>query len=357
MALLSYLKGRSNYPYAVARVQAKRGKLIPRAEYAKILKMDISEITRFLEESTYQTEVDELSSRFRGLDLLEAALAVNQERTFASVRHMLSGEAKDIIGAFLTRNLVEAIKAVLRGKNVGATREELLGEMLLEDLDTYNIFDDVLRDDVKSVEDVITAFERQGGLAARWAKVLRAVPEGATLNVYEDALDKAYFAELLVSADEFSDKGAGALLGFVRREIDSVNLKNVVRWVGAKAEGDFTPYIIPGGYALKIDDLVALSGHKDLDAFDDAIQDTRLPDDFKQGVSASASSGRQGPLALAIRSAFFASVDKLSHAHPLSVLPILVFLVRKQQEVLTIRALARGKAAGLSEERLQEMVA
>ncbi len=356
MALALFSKGRSNYPYAVARVQAKRGKLIPRGEYAKILKMDISEITRFLEESTYQTEVDELSSRFDGLDLLEAALAVNEERTYASVRNMLQGEAKDIIGAFLTRNLVNAIKTVLRGKNVGATRDELMGEMLIEDLDTYNIFDDVLRDDVQTVDDVMASFERQGGIALQWAKVLRSVPEGSPLAAYEDALDKAYFANLLIAADEFSDKGADALRAFVAREIDSRNLQNVARWVGTGSKGDFTEYIIPGGLALKVADLVALSGHKDLQAFDEAVQGTRLPDEFKKGVSEAAGAGRQGPLALAIRRAFFASVEKLSHSHPLSVLPILVFLVRKNQEVVTLRAIARGKAAGLSDERLQELV-
>ncbi len=357
MVLSLIPKGRSNYPYAVARVQAKRGKLIPRADYDKILKMDVSEITRFIEESAYKHDVDELASRFTGLDLLEAALAINEERTYASVRKMLQGEAKDMIQAFLMRHLVEDIKAVLRGKSVGISRDELLKEMLLEDLDTYNIFDDVLRDDVKTVDDVMAAFERQGGIAAQWAKVLARVPEGSPLHAYEDALDKAYFANLLEAANEFSDKGGDALRAFVRREIDARNLQNAARWVNAGAEGDFTPYIIPGGLALKVADVVALSGHNDMAAFEEAVQQSRLPEEFKQAVAKAAETGRQGPLAVGIRRAFFASVDKLAHSQPLSILPILTYLVRKHQEVVTLRAIARGKAAGLSEARLQEMVA
>lgn len=357
MALTLARKGRSNYPYAVARVQAKRGKLIPRSEYEKILKMDVSEITRYIEETTYQTEVDELASRFGGLDLLEAALAVNEERTYASVRRILQGEAKEMIGAFLDRNLVEDIKALLRGKNIGATRDELIKEMLLEDLDTYNIFDAALRDDVRTVEDVAAAFETEGRFAARWAKVLRKVPEGSPLHMYEDALDKAYFAGLLEAAQSFSEKGSTALMSFVRREIDARNLQNIARWVYAGAEGDFTRYVIPGGRSLKVADVMSLAQSKDMAALDEAVQATNLPDSLKKGVSEAAGTGRQAPMALSIRRGFFASIDQLAHAAPLSILPILVFLVHKHQEVVNLRAIARGKAAGLSEERLRELVA
>ena len=82
MALLLGTK-KTNYAYAVARVQAKRGKLIPRSEYDKLLKMDVAEITRFIQDSEYKEEVDELAARFSGLDLLEAALTVNEERVNA----------------------------------------------------------------------------------------------------------------------------------------------------------------------------------------------------------------------------------------------------------------------------------
>src|SRR5688500_6871373 len=101
MALLA--RGNSNYPYAVARVQAKRSKLVPPAEFEKVLKMDVAEITRYIGESVYKTEVEELATKFRGLDLLEAALTVNEERTYESVRRMVSGEGGLIVGLFLDR--------------------------------------------------------------------------------------------------------------------------------------------------------------------------------------------------------------------------------------------------------------
>ena len=86
MALAMLRKGNSNYAYAVARVQAKRAKLIPPSEFEKVLKMDVPEITRYIQDSAYKAEVDELASRFSGLDLLEAALTVNEERVYEAVR-------------------------------------------------------------------------------------------------------------------------------------------------------------------------------------------------------------------------------------------------------------------------------
>jgi vacuolar-type H+-ATPase subunit C/Vma6 len=38
------------------------------------------------------------------------------------------------------------------------------------------------------------------------------------------------------------------------------------------------------------------------------------------------------------------------------LVPILLFLLRKHHEVRVLRAVARGKAAGLSEDRLRELV-
>src|ERR1041385_2100232 len=86
MALALRTRGSSNFAYAVARVQAKRAKLLAPSEYEKVLKMDVREVTRYVEDSAYKAEVDELAPRFSGLDLLEAALTVNEEGTYESGR-------------------------------------------------------------------------------------------------------------------------------------------------------------------------------------------------------------------------------------------------------------------------------
>jgi V/A-type H+/Na+-transporting ATPase subunit C len=209
-------RGSSNYPYAVARVQAKRAKLIPPSEYEKILKMDVAEITRYVEESAYKTEVDELASKFHGLDLLEAALTVNEERTYESVRAMVAGEGGRIVNAFLDRYHFEDVKTLLRGKLAGATRDELLREMVLEDPATYELFAPLLSDDVRTPADVVAALQGRGGEAREWAHILSQIPAGAPLSRYEDALDKAYYDRLLEALRATKEKGAREVLEFVR---------------------------------------------------------------------------------------------------------------------------------------------
>lgn len=348
---------KTNYAYAVARVQAKRSKLIPDSEYEKILKMDLSEITRYIEDSTYKTEVDELSGRFRGLDLLEAALTVNAERVNASVRRMVDGEGGALVALWLQRHLVEDLKTVLRGKQSGASREELLKELLLEDLDTYNLFQPLIADDVGTPEEIAAVLERQGPVGSDWARVLRKVPADAGLSAFEDALDKAYYMRLVESLEESHQKGADLMLEFVRREVDARNLQNAARWVASGQTGDFSPYVVPGGKLVKIQDAMGLSRRSDLMDFAEGVAELGLPGALHEALREGAKIGRLAPFQAALRHWHFEQLDRLGHRAPLSVIPILLFLARKHREVLRLRALARGKAAGLSEARLRELVA
>jgi V/A-type H+/Na+-transporting ATPase subunit C len=356
MALALLKRGTSNYAYAVARVQAKRAKLVPPSEFEKVLKMDVPEITRYIQDSAYKTEVDELAAKFSGLDLLEAALTVNEERTYEAIRHMVGGEGGAILSLFLDRYHYDDVKTLLRGKAAGAKREELLREMVLENQQTYDLFAPLLADDVRTVADVLAAMEAQGGQAREWAQLLRKVPAGASLARYDDALDKAYYARLVEVLEGSGQKGAKEVLAFVRHEIDAVNLLNAARWVAAKEPGDFSAFVVPGGKDLKVATVVSLSRAKSLAEFAEQVGELKRFHDAKPAVEAAARSNRLAPLQAAVTRAHLADIDRLAHTNPLSLVPILVFLVRKHREVMTLRAVARGKAAGLSEDRLRELI-
>lgn len=356
MALSLLKRGTSNYAYAVARVQAKRAKLLPPSELEKVLKMDVPEITRYIQDSAYKAEVDELASRFSGLDLLEAALTVNEERVYEAVRQMVGGGAGALVSLFLDRYHYEDLKTLLRGKAAGATRDELLREMVLEDQATYELFSPLLGDDVKTVPDVIAALAAQGGQAREWARLLEKVPAGSSLARYDDALDKAYFDRLLTGLQEAQEKGSQAILQFVRHEVDTVNLLNAARWAAAGEQGDFSAFVVPGGRHLKVADAMALSRAKDLREFAELLGENARFGALRGAAEAAAASGRLAVFQAAAWRMQLAEMDKLAHSNPLSLVPILVFLLRKHREVRVLRAVARGKAAGLSEERLRELI-
>lgn len=354
---MALTRGTTNYAYAVARVQAKRSRLIPTSEFEKVLKMDVPEITRYIQDSAYKAEVDELAAKFSGLDLLEAALTVNEERTYESIRHIVAGAGGAILNLFLDRYHYADLKTLLRGKAAGAKREELLREMVLENQQTYDLFAPLLADDVRTASDVAAALDARGGQARDWANLLRKVPAGASLARYDDVLDKAYYDRLLTALEATKEKGVAEVLQFVRHEIDAVNLLNAARWVAAKETGDLSPFIVPGGKDLKVAQVIALSRAKSLAEFAEMVGELKQFGDAKPAFEAAARSNRLAPLQAAVNRVHLADIDRLAHANPLSLIPILVFLVRKHREVATLRAVARGKAAGLSEDRLRELTA
>ena len=77
---------------------------------------------------------------------------------------------------------------------------------------------------------------------------------------------------------------------------------------------------------------------------------------LRPAAEESARSCRLAPFQSAVWKLHLADMDRLAHANPLSLVPILLFLLRKRREVQVVRAVARGKAAGLSEERLRELI-
>jgi V/A-type H+-transporting ATPase subunit C len=115
--------------------------------------------------------------------------------------------------------------------------------------------------------------------------------------------------------------------------------------------------VVPGGKDLKVAQAVALSRSKGLADFAEQVGEVRRFASAKPALEAAARTNRLAPLQAAVTRAHLADIDRLAHTNPLSLVPILVFLVRKRREVHTLRAVARGKAAGLSEDRLKELIA
>ena len=112
----------------------------------------------------------------------------------------------------------------------------------------------------------------------------------------------------------------------------------------------------PSGTTGGLAEAVALSKAKSLTEFGDALAETKQFSGLKAGVEAAVASGRLAAFQAAVWKLHLAEMDRLAHANPLSLVPILLFLLRKHREVAVLRAVARGKAAGLSEERLRELI-
>lgn len=341
-------QGAGNYAYVTARVRAKKTQLLTPDQYPKLLARDASEIARALQEGQYKAEIDELAARHRGAELVERATRLNLGRTYAQVLGFSEGALKTSIAAYLARYDVQNVKTLLRGKFARASAEEILDETIpagllaarlpeLSRLETMDAVVDALRG---------TPFHR----------VLAPLVEGRTLTnliEVENALDRAYYETLLASIPT-SGRANKAFLAWIRNEIDVTNLKTLLRLRFARV-AEWEPYFLPGGHEVTRDTAQRLARGSDEEAIAE-IGSLSVAPDVVEGARASISSGTVNAVATALERELVRDAADFSHRAPLSVLPVVDFILRKKVEADNLRAIAYGKQTGLSQATIEELL-
>lgn len=323
------------YAYIVARVRAMKGKLIPREMYPKFLNMEIPEITRFIGESEYKKEVDELGKKYTGTDLIEHALNQNLALTYRKLIEVSQNEANFLITEYLRFWDIWNIKTILRGKFSGAGEEEILEDIVSGGQLRYRDLSEIVK--IGTVEGVIAAFAKTPYYPAL---------EGykGDLAEIENALDKMYYSNIIKAADATGNK---LFLKFLRTEIDLKNLKMLFRMKCAGMERDETiRVLIPGGMELKNSDLARLASLP-LPEFVRALEEYSywgaISDVIGELTSLINIETRLDKYGLVYAS-------RISYYYPLSILPILDYILSKKIEVDNLRIIVRGKETVLPEE-------
>lgn len=358
--MLAQMVQRSNYAYVNARVRVRKAKLLPPDTYPKLLKMEIPEITRFIESTEYGKEIDELAGKFGGIDLLENSLNVNEERNYAEVRRFAKGEAGDLVDRYLERFTNWNLKTILRGRFWGAKPEEIQRELLIENRADYDFWRGLIEAEGTGVDPVLEALgETPRGLELQ--RVLKEAKSKVTgdallLQHLEDALDRAYFARLLATIPD-SGTAYQLFLRFVKKEIDILNLSVLMRF---EWRNDPTTrvleFMIPGGLELAEDDLRRLAEANNRAELVDRLKEYRIYEEIKDAVAAAQESHSLTPVLLALTRSLVTFAQSFSYRNPLSILPVVNYLLRKHLEVRNLRAIARGKQAGLSEQQIENLL-
>jgi V/A-type H+-transporting ATPase subunit C len=345
--------GAGNYAYATARVKARKAFLFPRDTYLKLLQMDVPEISRFIGESKYKEEIDELATKYSGIDLMEYALNLNLARDFGQIMSFCEGDLKLLIGSYLNRWDVWNIKSILRGKSFGASEEEIRETLVPAGSLSTQKLNDLIRKG--TIADVV-----EGLAGTMFYKPLTSALDEYNrthlLSAFENALDKAYYANLMsikiagTTADEL-------FISFIKHEIDAINLRTLFRLKRENVEHDkIMAYMIPGGKKFGMDDLRKLAQAPSYNEFVGMLKEYKLPEDMGQAIQKSQETGSLNSVEIALRKALIANGEKISHLYPLSVTPILGYIVRKNTEVNNLRIIARGKESHLSDEAIKSQL-
>jgi V/A-type H+-transporting ATPase subunit C len=306
--------------------------------------MDASEIARYLEETQYKDEIDALSKDYSGTELIEHATFANLAKTYRKLLDVSIDEPQFLILEYLRRWDIWNIKTVLRGKFYGASDAEIMkylvpaGELDAEFLDGLT--------KKGTVQEVISAFE-----GTDYASAL-AQYDGKNLASLENALDKLYYFRMERAVGGTLSVGGGLLLKYVRREIDIRNLITLFRMNKAGVDAAvIQENLIPGGKLHE--ELSRMAGQpfgeflRGLEGYPfwSSISDIATPDlDAISRIEAR------------LRAYLVRYAWALSNYHPLSILPVLGYMVSKDTEVSNIRKIVRGKEAGLPAELIEEQV-
>lgn len=341
-----------NYEYVVARVRSRRAKLFDADDYRKLLRMGTGEIARFMEETEYETEMNELGSRESGVDLVEYALTRNQAKHFEDLLRWSEGELYDYVVRYLRKFDAWNVKTVLRGHYSAAERGAVEADLIRAGEFSEAQLDRLLAaESIEAVVDALadTIFE------AELATAFEDYEETGTLVPLENAADRAFYETLLAGLPDpdtvESNSAVGLYLEFLRAEIDFRNLRNAVRIAYSGADLDPSEYYIEGGRLFERDEVRQLAD--DLDQLVEHLRESAYGDDLDAAIDALTGAENLIEFSNALDAALMEYGDRLSKRYQISVCPVLAYVLAKEREVSNVRAIARGREAGLDPEEIE----
>jgi V/A-type H+-transporting ATPase subunit C len=340
-----------NCAYAIARVKTRKRFLLKREDYLRMLGMEPSAIARFIGESQYAKDVHEFGLKFTGADLIEYAVYAHLARSYSEVLGFCQGDLNVKVGEYMRRWDVYNIKTAMRGKMYGEDPSRLslsfvpAGILKKECLKTMASCDGVdgIIETLRWTDYHEPLIEERGRMGSV-----------RSLEKLENALDRHYYTTLLrrITAKNRAD---AAYLAFLKREIDIINIRTILTLkrdgLGAQAIGE---YLLPGGMEVRGEMLNSILSSEGFDATLTSLETLSFFEEMRQFIPDAKET--LIPLERALEKYIARSARSFSYIDPLSVLPVIDYVLNTKLEVDNIRILVRGKERGMGESRIRDLL-
>ncbi len=345
--------GRGNFAYACTRVKAKKRFLLSRDVYSRLLVMDVHEVGRFLGETQYREEMTRFGSRYTGANLVEVAITSNLGDTYSSILSFTTGHLREMVRDYLKRWDMYNVKTILRGKTTKVKDEDIIDTLV----PAGAFSEDYLKTFVAmaSIQEIMDNLVKEPSLRIT-PELVREVVDTGRLASLEDHLDKVFYSDLL-KVVKGTEKADALLNQFIRREVDVTNLKVLLKLKAEKIPEDLiVKYLIPGGMEFDIDRLRSLAGSEGTAPLLEELERSSMAANLKDAIEKFRTTKKLSDMTIALDKALIGTSEKFAHFYPLSVLPIVNYMIRKKAEVDNIRIIARGKQAGLTTKVMEELL-
>jgi V/A-type H+-transporting ATPase subunit C len=174
-------------------------------------------------------------------------------------------------------------------------------------------------------------------------------------NLCENRLEQAYYHFLLNSIHARSEANR-LFLDFIQEEIDLVNIKTLLMTKYESVEpAAIVSMILPGGKILE-KNIERLINASDFKQFLEELSTVPEYQTIRDSIGSIEQTNSLSHIIRALEKNHLTKATKKSYLHPLSILPILDYLIRKRIEVENLRILARAKEKGLSEQTIRELL-
>jgi V/A-type H+-transporting ATPase subunit C len=343
-------EGSSNYEYVTARVRSRRAKLFDADDYRKLVRMGPSEIARFMEDTEYEAEMNALGARHSGVDLVEYALNRNQAKHFDDLLSWADGDLYEYIANYLRKFDAWNVKTVIRGVYTDADREDIEDDLIRTGEFSERRLDRLVES--SSIEDVVEQLS-DTIFGDPLEEAFEDFESEGVLVPLENAVDRAFYAHLLDDIGQPEPDTPTALYReFLEAEVDFRNLRNGLRIARSGADIDPAEYFIEGGSLFSGEELRQLATN--VDELVSRIRESTYADDLEEALTKLEDADSLIQFEHALEAALLEYSGKLSNRYPLSVCPVLSYILAKEREVENIRAIARGREAGLDVEEIEE---
>lgn len=350
---MAIFSGRGNYPYVCARVKAKKASLLSEETFHRMLSMELAEIGRYLGETQYREEISTLGASYSGATLIEMGVSENLAKTYSSIMNYSLGHARELVSKYLHRWDIYNIKTVIRGRLTNAPVAEIKEILIPAGSLKPEFIDQLIQS--SSWEEFIDRMKQQKVVYIDPEMLRNAISTGKLASL-EDELDKEYYSSLLRSIKE-TNIGEERFLGFMRREIDIVNMKAMFKLKSEGSQGEsLAQYFIPGGMEFKMDRLTRMASSEGTKELLSDFRQSTYAETMRADLDQFEKDEDISSMLRALDRLLLRTANKFSHLYPLSIFPVLGYMLAKKTEVDNIRIIARGKESGLRPELIRKLL-
>ena len=340
------------YPYTYVRVVVMRSLLFKKEDYHKIAKMSFSEIAKYMQESQYKKEINDLAAQHSGADLLELALNKNLAESFKKLMRTSSYEIGLLVKEYAKRKDIEDLKTILRGKFTHADEKIIANSITGAGTLSYDFLLSLLKKE--SIEEILKSNKLVD--FSLFKNGIKDLNEKKSLVSIENELDNYYYNHLIQFSGTLPKEGA-LFRNFLLKEIEILNILTLLRLKKARLGKEaIRNFIIPTGDRLKDLKISNLIGLDDLEQLSRAFEKTEYKSLIAKGIEEFKKTGSLITLEADFYKYLLRQSILFMHQHPLSIDVILGYMFAKDIEVRNLKIIIKGKQLGLSEQFIENQL-